>query len=337
MKQFLPTILTWAGVALSLILVLIAFGLPLGPSLQEIASGSLTTWPGISRTLVKTTPLLLCGLGMVVAWKAGAFNIGGEGQFVVGALSAAAIAKVATILPGPALNPLMLVAAAIGGACYASIAGWMYIARKVPIVISTILLNFIALNFQEFCVTGPLQMASKALPQTDRLPDTAMLLRFSRQADAHIGILFAIVLAIFIWLFLYRTIYGFKIRLVGSNPKAAEANQISPTRTTMLSMAISGALCGLAGAIEFSAVSGVIGQGFSQGWGFLSIPVALLGNLHPLGVIASSAVFGALFAGSENLSRFASGGDRLIYVVQAVAVLAFVAIRAKSNRFREGN
>lgn len=321
------------GLPLAVIIVLFVFGLPIGQSVRDLIEGSLSTQSGVSRSLVKMTPLLLAGLGMTIAWRAGIFNIGGEGQFLVGALAGAAVAKtLATTIPGAALNPLILTLSFVAGGLFATFAGWLQIARGVPVVISTILLNFIATYFQDWLVSGPLQMANRTLPQTDTLPETAMLLKFSRQLDAHIGIVLALFLAIAIYVFLYKTPSGFRLRLAGANERAARANGVNANRVILQSMMLSGGLCGLAGGVEYTAITGVVGQGFSQGWGFLAIPVALLGGLNPLGVVGSSFVFGVLFAGSENLSRFASGGDRLIYVVQAVCVLAYIGIKAERDR-----
>lgn len=317
-----------------LLLTLLAFHLPLGPSLHLLFQGAAGDKFGVSRTLVKTIPLLLTGLGMVVAWRGGMYNIGGEGQFVVGGLMGAWLAQIAAKAPSFILTPAILVACTLGGALWAFVAGWLYVRRGVEVVISTILLNFIALQLLGWAVSGPLQESKKQLQLTERLPDAVMLTRFDRQTDLHSGLMLAIVAALAVWFFLYRTALGFRLRVVGENTRVARANRIDASRMRLLAMAFSGALCGLAGGIEYVGVVGQLGSGYSQQWGFLGIPVALLGGLHPLLTMPSALFFGALFAGSENLARFTPAGATLVYMIQAAAVLAFVAYRAIAVRRR---
>jgi general nucleoside transport system permease protein len=313
----------------ALILTLAIFGMPVFPSLRLIAEGAFGDAAGWSRTIVKTTPLVLCGLGMVLAWRAGIFNIGGEGQFLIGASSGAGAAILFQNVTGGLQNPLILLAAMLGGGAYAAFAGWLQVKRGVPAVISTILLNFIAIYFLDWAVNGgPLQRPDGIMPQSQPLKESVMLLRFSRQLDVHSGSLYALLAVGAVWMYLYTTIGGFRLRLVGENSRVARANRIPADRIAIWAMFFSGALCGLAGGIEYTGITGLISaKGFSQGWGFLAIPVALLGNLHPLGVLLSALYFGALFAGSENLARFQSGADKLILFIQGTAVLGLIGMR----------
>jgi simple sugar transport system permease protein len=322
------------GLLAILVVVLLAFRLPVMESLQLIAEGAGGDKFGWSRTAVKSTPLLLTGLGMVVAWRSGMYNIGGEGQFVIGALLGCAMARWQgwNALPGWTGTACILVASVVGGAVWAWFAGWLFVKRGVDVVISTILLNFVALQFLGWAVTGPLQEAKRALPLTDMLPDRLMLPRFDRQMELHLGVAIAVLAAIVVQIFLFATRAGFKVRLVGDNPSAARSNRIDASRMRIQAMLVSGGLCGLAGGIEYTGLAGQLGTGFALGWGFLGIPVALLGLLHPLLLIPSAAFFGALFSGSENLGRFTQAGPTLIYVVQATAVLAVVAMRAMADR-----
>jgi len=205
------------------------------------------------------------------------------------------------------------------------------VKRGVAVVISTILLNFIALQILGYCVSGPLQQIKKQVPLTEALPDRTMLLRPWPQMDLHLGVLIPLLSAVGVFFYLYRTRPGYRLRLVGENPDMARANRIDAGKVQLQAMLISGALCGLAGGIEYVGISGQLGTDFSQQWGFLGIPVALLGGLHPLFSIASAIVFGALFAGSENLARFTNAGATLVYVIQAIAVLAYVGIKAYTD------
>lgn len=312
-----------------LVLTFAIFRIPITSSLGLIAQGSFGDKFGIARTLVKMTPLLITGLGVTVAWRAGMYNIGGEGQFIVGGVCGAAFAKPLLAMPHPPTALItggVIVCACLGGAAYGAFAGWLKVRRGVDVVISTILLNFIAAEILSYAVTGPLIGQGSTLPLTDQLPHAAMLFQPDRQSDLHAGVILALLLAPVIQFFLFHTRPGFFLRVVGDNPEAAKANKINPARSQLLAMAISGGLCGLAGAVEYLGISGQIGTGFSQNWGFMAIPVALISNLSPLGVIAGSLVFGALLAGSTNLARFTTSGDTLIYVVQGATVLGLVLL-----------
>lgn len=324
-------IVTTVGLMLLLVATLAIFRLPVVQSLQLLAVGAAGDKFGLSRTAIKATPLLLSGLGMVVAWRGGMYNIGGEGQFLVGGLGGALIARLLTKLlwmPAPAITITLLVGSVLGGALWASIAGWLFARRGVEVVISTILLNFVAVQLLGWAVSGPLQESKGQLPLTDPLPDPVMLYRPDRQMDLHLGVLIALLAAVAVYFLLYRTVFGFRIRLVGANARAARANRIDVVRVQLRTLALSGALCGLAGGVEYTGIAGQLGTGFSQGWGFLAIPVALLGGLDPLWTVASAVFFGAVFAGSENLSRFTTAGATLLYVVQGAAVLGLVGLSA---------
>lgn len=331
------------GVALGLFVVivatLLAFGLPLGRSLGDLWAGAFGDQYGIARTLVRSTPLIFCALGIVVAWRARMFNIGGEGQYVVGGICGAWAASVFAGLAPALLNPVVIIAAAGGGALYAGLAGWLQVRRGVQVVISTILLNFIALKMLSYAVTGPLQESGRQNPMTDPLPNDAMLARLDPQSDLHAGVALAYLAATLLFFYLYRTRGGFNLRLVGENPEAARVARVDTDRVQLRAMVVSGALCGLAGGVDYAGFIGQVGLGFSQGWGFFAIPVALLGGLHPMGVALCGVFFGGLFAGSENLANFSTVGGTVVLVVQSVAVLAFVGARAwldSRRRTQEG-
>ncbi|HVL39400.1 MAG TPA: ABC transporter permease [Fimbriimonadaceae bacterium] len=317
-----------AALVFALLLTLVLLGLPIGSSLELLFEGALGTKYGLATLFVKATPLLLVGLGIAVAWRAGMYNIGGEGQFVVGAIAGAAVARAAPAGEPGILNTLILMAAMLGGAAWAWLPGWLHVRRGVHVVIGTILLNFVAVQLVSFLVRGPLQERKGQLPLTDPLPSEVMLRRLDSQTDLHAGLVLALVACALTWVFLFRTTAGLRLRIVGQSARFARANKIDPDSAQIRAMAVSGALCGLAGAVEYSGVAGRIGADFAQGWGFLGIPVALLGALHPLGVLLSSLYFGALFAGSQNLARFSSGSSSLVLIIQGLAVLAFVAAQA---------
>lgn len=315
----------------AVLLVFAAFGLPIGPSVSLLLDGAVGDKFALSRTAVKTTPLLLTGLGMVVAWRGGMYNIGGEGQLLVGALLGSVLGKVAiqVSLPAPLAVLGILLASIVGGAVWAWIAGWLYVRRGVEVVIGTVLLNFVAIQLLAWAVSGPLQQKVGGLPLTDMLPNRYMLTKFDRQMDLHAGFFLALAAGFAVHGYLFRTRWGYLVRLVGENARMARANRIDSARFRMQAMLVSGALCGLAGGVEYAGMAGQLGSGFSQGWGFLGIPVALLGDLNPISCILSAIFFGALFAGSENLARFTPAGTTLIYAVQALAVLGFVLAQVR--------
>jgi len=254
------------------------------------------------------------------------YNIGGEGQFIVGGLFAASLFAALPSLSSGLATPVLLLASVVGGAVYAGLAGWLQLKRGVQMVISTILLNFIAIQFLDWACAGPLKDQKGGVPLTQRLPETVMLTRFDRQTDLHSGVILAIATAFLVYGFLYFTKQGYLTRAVGENPLFARANRYPPDPIRLRATFLSGGLCGLAGGVEYLALAGQLGKSFAQDWGFLGIPVALIGFLNPLGTLASALYFGALFAGCNNLARQTSASSSITYVIQALAVLIVVAL-----------
>jgi simple sugar transport system permease protein len=330
---------TWLIVPLGLLAILVltlfAFQLPVGESLKLLFEGAFADKYGVHRTILKSVPLILVALGIVVAWRAGVFNIGGEGQLLVGVSAGAAVAHIFAG-QGWFFQVFILVVCMLAAGAYAGIAAWLYAARGVNVVISTILLNFVAIYLVNYLVRGPLQEPTKAIPQTATLAPAAMFPVLDRQTGLHAGIFVVPIAALLVWLWIQKSPSGFRLRLVGQNPNAARAARIPVTRVSVMALVWSGALCGLAGGIEYLGVSGYLFDKFSPGWGFLGIPVALLGGLNPFGVVLSGLYFGALFAGSRNLEAFGSASSSLVFAMQGAAVLGFVAlseyVRARSIR-----
>ncbi|MBS1723202.1 MAG: ABC transporter permease [Armatimonadetes bacterium] len=316
--------LTVVGLFLAVVLTLIVFGVDPVKGLGLIVEGAAGDKYGLARTAVRATPLLLCGLGVTIGWRAGMYNIGGEGQYVLGGVTGAAVARLVVPL-APGLASISILASSfVSAGLLAALAGWLQVKRGVQCVISTILMNFLVLQMLAWTVRGPLQESKHELPQTERLPNSLMFKRFDAQVDLHSGVFVALAVAALVWAALSLTRWGFVLRVVGQNRRFAFVNKLGPDAVQVWAMALSGGLCGLAGSVDYLGLVGQIGDGFSQGWGFLAIPVALLGGLHPLGVVASAAFFGALLAGGEGLSRFNTTGATLVYVIQAVAVLGYL-------------
>jgi general nucleoside transport system permease protein len=326
LKDILRYGVIFLGLFVVMALTLAAFGLNVGTSLAFMRDGAMGDSISVGRTLVKATPLCLAGLGIVIAWRAGMYNIGGEGQYVFGGIGGAACAKVLAGLFAPVLSPVILICGALFGAVLGALAGWLHVKRGVQVVISTILMNSLVLLTLEWLLRGPLQEKKKQIFVTDALPDAVRLMRFDRQSDLHAGVFLAVIAVIVVWIFLRFTEAGFKLRVVGESATAAQANKIDVGRIQIRAMAMSGGLCGLAGAVDYAGLTGRLADGFGQNWGFIAIPVALLGGLNPWGTLASALYFGGLFAGSDNLKRFTPIGNSLVPAVQGVAVLAFIGL-----------
>ncbi len=291
----------------------------------------------LSNTLIETAPLLLTGLGVVVAWRAGLFSIGGEGQLLIGALAATALAKFGASLPAPLLVPLMVVAATLAGAGWGVLAAWLRVRRNVQEVISTIMLNYVARFVVSWLVLGILQEHTHHNPQSEPLPNTILFARLlprqwsdNMQTSLHVGVLLAFLVVPVVAIILFRTSMGFGLRVMGQNAEAARAARFPVDRLRLQAMALSGGLCGLAGVIELlgSSTGSLPASDFSPGWGYTAVPVALLGGLSPMGTLLSALFFGALTQGCRNLSQFQGVPTVLIYLVQGVAVLAVVGGRA---------
>ncbi len=344
LRRFISWLVQAAGYAAGFVILLTAtfllLGIPPANALTELWKGAFGDAESghlyaISETLVKMTPLLLAGLGVVVAWRAGLFSIGGEGQLLIGALMATGTARVCHSLPAPLITILMLVTGTVAGAFWGWIAGWLRVRRNVQEVISTILLNYAALYLVGAMVGGPLQEATHTSQQSDPMPDAVLFARLipralsaGMQTRLHTGVLIALIAVPIISLFLFRTASGFGVRLLGQNGEAARVARFPVDKLRLKAMLISGALCGLAGVVELLGISTRLDANFSPGWGYTAIPVALLGGLNPAGTLISAILFGALTAGCGSLSRFSGVSSVLINVIQAAAVLAVVGGRA---------
>ncbi len=334
------------GFVLLLMLTFVVLRIPPLVALHSLWTGAFGDarsghLPAFSDTLIETTPLLLTSLGVVVSWRAGLFSIGGEGQLLVGALAATALAKYGTNLPAPLLTLLMIVSAGAAGGLWGALAGWLRVRRNVQEVISTIMLNYVAKFLVSWLVLGVLQEHTYHNPQSESLPNALLFTRLlprqwsdNSQTSLHLGVPLAFVFVPVIALLLFRTKFGFALRVMGQNPDAARTAKFPVDRMRVQAMALSGALCGLAGVIELlgSATGSLPASAFSPGWGYTAVPVALLGGLTPMGALFSALFFGALTQGCRNLSQFQDVPTVLIYLVQAMAVLAVVGARAWNAR-----
>ncbi|HUI27529.1 MAG TPA: ABC transporter permease [Candidatus Kryptonia bacterium] len=322
--RVLPSLVALAAAAfVSALVIALAGGNPAHAfaALLDGAFGSADSW---SETLVKTCPLLLCGLAVALAFQTGIWNIGAEGQLLIGALLAA-WAGTRLPLPGVVGIPLLLLCAAAGGAGWAAIAGALKLRREVNEVISTIMLNFIALGLIGYLVQGPLMEAGGRYPQTDAVLAALRLPRLLPSLRVHAGLPVALLAVGLLQVVLYHTVAGYEMRAAGLNPAAARLAGIAVAQRMFWAIVASGALAGLAGGIEVSAITYRLYERFSPGYGFTAIAVGLLGRLTPVGVLIAALLFGALEAGSNAMQREAGVSAVLVSIIQATVIFFLVA------------
>jgi len=304
-------------------------------ALFQGAFGSMTA---LGRTLEKATPLVFSGLAVAFAFKAGLFNIGAQGQLLFGAITAAAIGFGIEGLPAIIHIPLAFLGGALAGALYGAIPGALKVFTGAHEVITTIMLNYIAINITDFLADGPWKDTSPGniVARTPAIQDAA---RIPSVGGIPLGFFLAVIAAIGVWWILSRTTLGFDIRTVGLNPSAARYAGIKVAFTVILTMVISGALAGMGGAVETQGVVGRYQPGFNVGLGFDGITVALLGKTSPFGVIPAAILVGAMKAGASNMQFTAGVAKEITDVIQAL-MLFFVAadvIVRKLLRMREAS
>jgi general nucleoside transport system permease protein len=309
-------------------LAVLAVGLELagyqaGPALGALWSGAFGSWYAItSATLVRAVPLIVIGLGLALAFRAGAFNIGAEGQFYAGAIAATWLGLHSGALPSPLAVAVALSGAFLAGALWVAVPVWLRLRYGVLEVISTLLLNFVAEATTSLVVQGPLQESQGIYPQSDAIAESARL-PLLPGTRLHAGILLAVAGAVVLHYLFAHTLWGFQLRAVGLGPRAAEiSGGIDSRWMAAAALAASGAIAGLAGGVEVTGVSYALFQNLSPGYGFTAIAVALLGRLHPLGVVLAGLLFGALEAGAGAMQREAGVPAVAVYVVEAVVILA---------------
>jgi simple sugar transport system permease protein len=312
-------VLLASGVAAILLALLGAAPLT---AVRALVGGAVGDSLALENTLIRSSPLLLVGLAVAVAFRCGIWNIGGEGQLYVGALAATAVATRAFGSdPSGVALPLALAAGIVAGALWGGLAAVLRVTRGVSEVLSTILLNFIAALGVAYAVHGPLQEVAAAYPQSDALAASTRLPLLPGALRIHAGLPLVYLLPFAVWLMLFRTAAGLRLRAVGLSPEAARYAGISTSRETVRVLLLSGGLAGLAGAIEVCGVTGRLFENLSPGYGFTAIAVALLARLHPIGVIPAALFFAALASGSGAMQRVANVPSVTVQVVEALVIL----------------
>lgn len=286
--------------------------------------GSLGKTRSLSETVVAATPYMFAGLAVALGFRGGLFNIGVEGQLFMGSICAAGVGYAITGLPWIVHMPLALLAGCLGGALCAGIPGWLKAKVGAHEVITTIMINYIAISFTNWLVTGPMQDPNTIVPQTRKILPSATLPPLFANYRAHWGSILALLVAVLVYWLLWKTVLGFEIRTVGASGTAAQYAGISVSRNIVLTMLLSGALAGAAGAIDVIGLNRYFAPGFSIGYGFDSIAVAVLGQNHPLGVIPAAFLFGAMNNGAGLMQLRTQAPVFIISVIQAL-ILMFVA------------
>ncbi len=319
--------LGWAVAAVVLGLAVLfagleASGFDAAAGLSALWLGAFGSWDAFtSSTMVRAVPLILIGLGISLAFRGGALNIGAEGQFYAGAIAATWVGLHVAGRSAPIAIGALLLAAALAGLCWVALPVWLKLRFGVIEVISTLLLNFVAVSLVSYMVQGPLQERGRIYPQSDAIAEAARLPLWPG-SRLHAGLVLALAGGLILWFLFAKTLWGFRLRVVGMSPRAAEVSgRIDSQRMGAMALLLSGAIAGLAGGVEVSGVSYALFQNLSPGYGFTGIAVALLGGLHPLGVIIAGVLFGALEAGAGAMQRDAGIPAVAVYVVEAVVII----------------
>lgn len=336
----LPLLATLAALAVGAVMLILLGADPV-QSYGAMLDGAFGSQNAIADTIVKATPLLLVGLGICIAFRGGVINIGGEGQLIAGAVAATYIGL--SFSEGPALLivPMAMLTGFLAGAVWGGIPGLLKAYYGVNEILSTIMMNAIAVQFMNYLLRGPM-IDPVQLERASRIPETA---RLSRAFDLprlvptrlHLGALFAVILAVLVYIFLWRTTIGYRIRAVGLSPDASKYAGVSVNRYIVLSLLLSGAFAGLAGAIQVYGVHHFMftdgsAAGFTGSAGFNGIVAALFGKLHPIGTIPASFIFGALLVGANRLQRVAQVPSALVTALNGLVVVFVVSSEIISRR-----
>ena len=298
---------------------------PLLPVTAYVAlmQGAFGSYDGIVNTLVATAPLVLGGLAVALAFKAGLFNIGAQGQFLMGALSAVAVGTMLSTAPAIVAIPLAVLAGMLAGALWGFVPGLLKAYSGAHEVVTTIMLNYVAISVLAAVVSGPLKVPGSPSPVTAEVGNAAFPVLIGR--NGHIGILIALTAVLVVGWLLFRTTRGFEIRTVGANPDAARYAGMRPRLLVVLTMTMSGGLAGLAGGGEVLGITHSMTATFGTTVGFDSIAVALLARSNPYAIVPSALLFGAMRAGAGLMQINAGIPVELVDVAQATILLFLVA------------
>lgn len=331
-----PLIAVAVALALSGVLIAMA-GASVTEAYWKILTGAFGSRLAITETLTRAAPLILTGLAAAVAFRARLWNIGAEGQLYLGAIAVAALgASLAPDLPAIVQIPLLFMAGAAAGMVLLLVPLWLRLRFSVDEVVTTLLLNFVALLFVSMLIDTVLKdPMAFGWPQSEAVGENGTLPKLVSRSRLHVGLLVAVVLAFVIHFVQSRTVFGLQSRAAGLNPAGAKFAGVPLGRTLVLVAMMSGGLAGLAGAVEVMGVTGYVTTELSPGYGYSGIVVAMLASLHPLGVVASALFTAVMFVGADSMSRSLSIPSYIADVTVALSLLSMlVAIFFTQYRIR---
>ncbi|MFW5790043.1 MAG: ABC transporter permease [Bacillota bacterium] len=361
----LRSLLLNLGISLLSIIIALIFGMFFvllteespATAYEALYFGAFGNFGNILNTLWRSTPLILTGMAFAIPFRGGLINIGAEGQFVIGGFAAGFVGFYFTSLPGFVHLPLAILAGVLAGALWAGLSGWLKAKMDVNEVISTIMLNYIAIALTIKYGINRLRTSSRMA--TPEIMDSAKLIRFKDMADSnfwsslpfvelfadpairlHLNFIFTLIIAVILWYVLFKTSIGYEFRAVGLNPDAAEYGGINANKTIIYTMLIGGAVAGLGGAGEALGTHLSFIQGMDAGYGFTGIAVGLIGQTHPIGVIFGGLLFGALNQGGLEM-QFAGVPSEIVNIIQAlviffIASLQIIKVYLKNRKEKEG-
>lgn len=302
-------------------------GYDVGLAYKSLLNGAFGSKNSIAETLVQVTPLIFCALSYAIAFRCGLINLGAEGQLYMGAVCGSIVGAHIQGLP-PVLHVLLvLIAGFFGGAIWGVLVGFLKTKFGASELITTIMLNYIAMEFVSFCVTTPpfKDMTPGAAPRMPTVLDSAKLPIILGQTRLHLGIILALLAVGIYYLFMWKTTRGYEMRVIGMNPNAGRYSGMNIRTNSVLAMFIAGGFAGLGGVIQIIGLQFFLTEGFSNNFGFSGVAVALLGNCHPLGIIVSGILFGALNAGGVKMQLLANVPAASIYIIQGMIILFAVS------------
>lgn len=298
-----------------------------GEAFSFLLKGAFGTKANFGETIVKSVPLIFTGLAATFAYKCGVFNLGAEGQFAMGAVASIWVSTSLTGISGIPLLVISLIAGVLAGGLWGCIPGILKITRGLNEMIVSIMLNYIAILFMGYLYSSPLREGS--VPQTAAVP--VKLPRIMEGTRLHAGIIFAIVLALLLYYFLFHTAAGFKLRAVGLNQTAARYNGYSVKKIMLVSFIISGAIAGLGGSVELHGTQFRLMAGFGDGYGFDGVAIALIGQLNPIGTVLVAYLFAVLRTGATTMQAGSGMPTSVIDIIQALIIVFAVAGSALTN------
>jgi len=296
-------------------------------ALVSIPTGAFGSPTSTSETLIRFIPLLLTAIAFLIALKARFVNLGVEGQLYIGALLAYLVGARMETFPGFIAIPLVFIAGFMGGVLWLTIPLIMKTKLGVNEIFPTVVMNFIAMFIIAWLTAGPLKDPNSLNPRTPFLPESTWLPLIVPEYRLHVFVFLVVIIALFIYMILYKTTIGYKIRAVGQNPRAAEHGGVNVTRVVITAGLLSGGIAGLTGMMEIFGTHHFLIQGFSPGFGYQGIAVAALGIFHPISVIFAAFFFAVLQIGGESMQRGAGIPVDIIFIMQAVLVLTVLIVQ----------